>query len=123
VAEISGVSEKAVYAWIDRYLAKHQIEALEDVPRSGRPLIAQKITAARIVRELRPSPLHLGYRTTVWTVGLLAQHLSQRYQCAISPFTLRRRMKSLGLSCKRPRYFYEEKDPHRTKKKGLLSEG
>jgi transposase len=122
VAEISGVSEKAVYAWIDRYLAKHQIEALEDVPRSGRPLIAQKITAARIVRELRRSPLHQGYPTTVWTVGLLAQHLSQRYQCAISPFTLRRRMKSLGLSCKRPRYFYEEKDPHRTQKKGLLSE-
>lgn len=122
VAEISGVWVQTVYEWVDRYLAEHQIKALEDVPRSGRPLIAPKITTARIVRELRLNPLHLGYRTTVWTVQLLARHLSQRYQCEISPFTLRRRMKSLGLSCKRPRYFYEEKDPHRTQKKGLSSE-
>jgi transposase len=122
VAEIAGVSEKAVYGWVNRYLSEHQIGTLEDAPRSGRPLIAQKITIARIVGELRRNPLHLGYRTTVWTVQLLARHLSQRYHSVISPFTLRRRMKAMGLTCKRPRYFYEEKDPHRTQKKGLLSE-
>jgi transposase len=122
VAEVSGVSEKAVYGWIGRYLSKHRIESLEDAPRSGRPSVAAKITPVRIVGELRRNPLHLGYRTTVWTVSLLARHLSQRYGCSISTYTLRRRMKSLGLSCRRPRYFYEEKDPHRTQKKGLSSD-
>jgi transposase len=67
---------------------------------------------------MRRNPLQLGYRTTTWTVELLADHLSHRYGCVINPHTLRRRMKAIGLKFKRPRYFYEEKDPHRIQKKG-----
>ena len=121
VADISGVSAQTVYNWVKLYLVEHKVEALEDAPRGGRPPAAARITAARILRELRRNPLKLGYRTTVWTVALLAEHLSRRYQCTIGAFTLRRRMKALGLRCKRPRYFYEEKAPHRAQKKGRLS--
>jgi hypothetical protein len=63
----------------------------------------------------------LGYHTTVWTVKVLAQHLSLSYGCEIRPFTLYRRMKAMGLRSKRPRYVYSEKDPNRTQKKGDLS--
>jgi transposase len=122
VAEISGVSARTIYNWVEFYLDQHQITALADAPRSGRPLAAGRITAARILRELGRNPMRIGYRATSWTVKLLADHLSQLYQCAISTHTLRRRMKEIGLRCKRPRYFYEEKDPHRTQKKGRLSE-
>lgn len=45
---------------------------------------------------------------------------SERYDCAIAPWTLRRRRKHLGLVCKRPRYFYSEKHPPRAQKKGGL---
>jgi putative transposase len=121
VAEISGVSAKTVYNWVNLYLDHRQVAALCDAPRSGRPPVAKRITPARILRELRRNPLRIGYRTTVWTVKLLAKHLGQVYQCAISPRTLRRRMRQSGLRCKRPRYFYEEKDPHRAQKKGRLS--
>jgi transposase len=121
VAEIAGVSLQTVYNWLSLYLDRHQVTALEEAPRSGRPLTARPITPARILRELRRNPLRLGYRTTVWMVELLADRLSQLYQCTISPDTLRRRMKQIGLRCKRPRYFYEEKDPHRAQKKGRLS--
>jgi transposase len=121
VAEISGVSVRTIYNWVGIYLDQRQITALLDAPRSGRPRAAQLITAARILRELRRNPLRIGYRATGWTVKLLAHHLSQLYECAISTYTLRRRMKEIGLRCKRPRYFYEEKDPHRTQKKGRLS--
>jgi transposase len=121
VAEMVGVSVQTVYNWVNYYLDRHRVAALEDAPRSGRPRVVKRITAARILRELRRNPLRLGYRTTVWTVKLLAAHLSRLYQCAISPHTLRRRMKAIGLRCKRPRYYYEEKDPHRAQKKGLLS--
>ncbi|SRR5712692_6756563 len=120
-AGISGVSPQTVYNWVNLYLEEHEVAALEDSQRSGRPPSAKRITAARILRELRRNPLKLGYRTTVWTVVLLAEHLSRLYQCTIGPFTLRRRMKAIGLRCKRPRYFYEEKDPHRAQKKGRLS--
>jgi transposase len=120
VALIAGVSLQAVYNWVTLYLASRQVAALKDAPRSGRPRTATPITSARILREVRRNPLRLGYRTTVWTVPLLTRHLSRRYQCNLSSYTLRRRMKALGLRCKRPRYVYEEKEPHLAQKKGLL---
>jgi transposase len=118
VAELTNACAQTVYNWLQRYLAGHQVTALADAPRSGRPLTAPQITAAHILQHLRCNPLELGYRTTVWSVTLLAAHLSRQYDCPISPHTLRRRMKAMGLRCKRPRYFYEEKAPHRAQKKG-----
>jgi transposase len=118
VAELLGVSVQSVYNWLQRYLAVHQVAALADAPRSGRPVTAPQITAADILQHLQGNPLQLGYRTTVWSVKLLAAHLSRQYHCPINPHTLRRRMKAMGLRCKRPRYFYEEKAPHRAQKKG-----
>lgn len=118
---ITGLGRSAVYNLVKRYLSAHQVEALADEPRGGRPASAAAITEARILRELQRLPLRLGYRTNVWTVELLAQHLSERYECSITPHTLRRRMKQIGLRCKRPRYVYSEKHPHRAQKKGRLS--
>jgi len=118
VAELTGVSGQTVYNWLQRSLACHQMTALVDAPRSGRPRTAPHITAPQILPPLRCTPLHLGYRTTVWSVTLLAAHLSRQYDCPIRPHPLRRRMKAMGLRCKRPRSFYEEKAPHRAQKKG-----
>lgn len=121
VSKIIDKSAQIIYHWIGAYLKNHQVESLYDARRTGRPLAAKSVTDERIIRELRRHPLRLGYNTTVWTVELLANHLSQRYGCAISPRTLYRRMKQIGLRCKRPRYVYSEKDPHRAQKKGRLS--
>jgi Transposase and inactivated derivatives len=118
VAELMSVRGQTVYNWLQRYLACHQVAALADAPRSGRPVTAPQITATHILQSLRCNPLRLGYRTTVWSVKLLAAHLSRHYDCPLTPHTLRRRMKAMGLRCKRPRYFYEEKAPHRAQKKG-----
>ncbi len=91
-AEITGLALSAVYKLVKRYLIAHQVEDLQDGERRGRPLVAPAITEARILRELRRHPLRLGYRTNVWTVELLAQHLNERYGCSINPHTLKRRM-------------------------------
>lgn len=122
VAVIMGTTRRSIYNWLQAYLEHHQISSLFDAPRSGRPFAAQQITDKRILAELRQNPLHLGYNTTIWTVSLLAAHLSERYGCDIGYWTLYRRMKQMGLRCKRPRYVYSEKDPHRTQKKGPLYE-
>ena len=118
VAAIMGTARRSIYNWLHAYLKHHQISSLFDAPRSGRPFAAQQITDKRILMELRRNPLHLGYNTTVWTVSLLAAHLSNRYGQEIRYWTLYRRMKQMGLRCKRPRYVYSEKDPHRAQKKG-----
>lgn len=121
VAKLFDKSKRVVYYWMTTYLKQHQPEVLIDAFRSGRPLTAQSITDKRILTALKHNPLKLGYNTTVWTVALLASYLSERYQCPIRPFTLYRRMKQMGLRCKRPRYYYSEKDPNRAQKKGRSS--
>jgi len=121
VALIAGVSLPTVYTWVTRYLTSRQVVTFQDAPRSGRPRTATPVTPGRILREIHRNPLQLGYRTTVWTVPLLTCHLSRLYQCTFSSYTLRRRMKAVGLRGKRPRYIYEEKEPHRAQKKGLWS--
>jgi transposase len=121
VAKLFDKSKRVVYYWMTSYLKQHHPEAFIDAFRSGRPLSAQSITDKRILTALKHNPLKLGYNTTVWTVALLASYLTERYQCSIQPFTLYRRMKQIGLRCKRPRYYYSEKDPNRAQKKGRLS--
>jgi transposase len=118
VAEITGAKPAAIYDWVQRYRRTHRPDRLADVPRSGRPQAATALTDARIVREFRRDPLRLGYSTTGWTVALLAKHLGRKYHCPISVYTLRRRMRALGLRWKRPRYVYADKDRHRAQKKG-----
>ena len=120
-ARITASSQRAVYQWVGRYSRRRQADILFDLPRSGRPLVASALTAARIKRELARDPLRLGYSATQWTVALLASHLSQRYNCSIVTHTLRRRLRAMGLRWKRPRHAFTEKDPHRAQKKGRLS--
>lgn len=122
-ARLTGFSQRSLYRFVSRYLDAHQVSALRDEQRSGRPATAPQLTAARILKALARAPRRLGYRTNVWTVELLAEHLNERYGCAISPRTLRRRMRQVGLRCKRPRYVYSEKEPHVGQKKGRLSGG
>lgn len=121
VARLSGKRSQTIYNWVNLYLQNHAVESLFDCFRSGRPLSANAVTASRILSALKRDPLRLGYNTTVWTVPVLARHLSQRFGCEISSHTLRRRMKQIGLRWKRPRYVFAEKEPHRTQKKGQLS--
>jgi transposase len=118
IAKLFDKSIQIVYRWIRMYLQTHRPAALYDAPKSGRPASAQVITEECILQELRRNPLQLGYHTTVWTVALLAQHLSNCYGQQIGQWTLYRRMKQMGLRSKRPRYVYSEKDPHRAQKKG-----
>ncbi len=78
VAQIVDVTIQTIYHWVKQYLADHQVEALDERARTGRPLVAQPVTAARVLRELQRDPLRLGYNTTVWTVALLATHKDPR---------------------------------------------
>ncbi len=121
VAQVLGTSRQAVYHWRAQYRAARRPEALQEAPRSGRPRGAPSLTPARLLCTLRRNPLHLGYATTVWTVALLAHELTRRYGCALTPRTLRRRMKALGLRWTRPRYVYRQPEPHLAQKKGPLS--
>lgn len=122
VALLWDITPRIIYNWIKTYLTNHRPQSLFDKPRQGRPQVAQQITDSRILKELKVNPMSLGYFVNTWTVATLAHRLNKLYGCSISPRTLYRRMKAMGLECKRPKYFYEEKDPYRAQKKGPSSE-
>jgi transposase len=74
-AEISrrvGTSRQTVIAWRARYEAGG-IDALADLPRSGRPPVVDE--PAVIVATLNPPPARLA--VTHWSARLLANHLSR----------------------------------------------
>lgn len=121
VAQITGVSPRSVYLWVQQYLQAHRLEDLHDQPRCGRPRAAEGITDECIRRELAKGPRTLGYSATDWTVAMLADYLRRTSQCGIHERTPRRRIRALGLRGKGPRYVYAEEEPHRAQKKGRLS--
>jgi hypothetical protein len=69
---------QAVYQWLERYGRHHRIADLCAALRSWWPKQAPVLIEARILRELRRSPLALGYHALTWIVPLLARHLQQR---------------------------------------------
>jgi transposase len=118
VAALSRCPRRSLYRWLGRYRRTGRPEALQDASRSGRPRQAPILTRGRIVAELKHKPWLLGYSTTVWTVALLARQLSQRYDCQITPWTLRRRLRQCRLRWKRPRHIFCRQEPHVAQKKG-----
>src|SRR4051812_40970168 len=66
------MTRQTVIAWRSRYQAGG-IDALADLPRSGRPPVIDE--AAVIVSTLNPPPAELA--VTHWSARLLAEHLSK----------------------------------------------
>jgi len=95
-------------------------QSLSDQPRSGRPRAARQLTDRRLAAVLGRDPRRLGYRTTTWTVALLARYCAERLDCTITERTLRRRLRERGYRWKRPRYLYVERATHLAQKKGLF---
>ena len=114
------VARSSVQRWVRQYLASRDAGALGDRPRTGRPRAARQLTDHRLGAVLRRDPRRLGYRTTTWTVALLARHCAERLDCPITPRTLRRRLRECGYRWKRPRYLYTERAAHLAQKKGLF---
>jgi transposase len=67
-----GMTRQTVIAWRNRYEAGG-IDALADLPRSGRPPVIDE--SAVVVATLNPPPAELGI--THWSARLLAEHLGK----------------------------------------------
>jgi len=119
-ARLSGADRTSVHRWVGTYLHHHSAADLDDLPRSGRPREADDLDTELLELVLAQDPRTVGYQATSWTVPLLAAHLRDEYGCVMSERTLRRRLREGGWRWKRPRAFYQERDPHVAQKKGRL---
>jgi transposase len=111
------VNRSSVHRWLVQYRAGHEVTAVRDRPRSGRPRLHRPLTPQRLMAALARDPRRCGYQATTWTVPLLAHDLAAK-GLAVSPRTLRRRLHEAGFRWKRPRYVYVQRAAHLAQKKG-----
>jgi transposase len=116
VARRLRVTPRAVYHWLATYAGDRRPADLADGDRSGRPTLLTPPQRELLRQLLAGSPQDLGYPASVWTVPLLQEHLQRYTGCRPSDGTLRRELRGLGYTWKRPRYRLDP-DPERRGKK------
>lgn len=116
VAHRLRVTPRAVYHWVATYVADPQPAVLADAHRSGRPTRLAEADRDLLQELLAGKPQDAGYAATAWTVPLLQQHLLDETGQHCSEDTIRRELRRLQYSWKRPRYRLEPDPEARGKK-------
>lgn len=101
------VCRRTVYYWVEQYEAREADDTagrLSALPRSGRPRIASGVIDPLIESVIDQDPRESGYRSTVWTAGLLRQRLSEAHQLTVSQRSVSYALSRLGIRWKRPRH-------------------
>lgn len=101
------VCRRTVYYWVEQYAAREADDIagrLSALPRSGRPRTASGVIDPLIENFINTDPRESGYRSTVWTAGLLRQHLAESHQLTVSQRSVSYALARLGICWKRPRH-------------------
>ena len=103
IAAIFECDEATVRHWLARFEAEG-VDGLRDRPRSGRPPKAGAATRAALAEAVAQPPGRAGHLAGFWTVAMLTLHLTAVLGCALSPTTVRRRLRALDYRWRRPRH-------------------
>jgi transposase len=101
IATLYEVDDRTVVSWLERF-REGGVAALDDLPRSGRPRLANAAALAEATRCLDSSPEAVGGERTTWTRRLLQRHLLERFACRLSLPSVRRLIAHLGFVWRRP---------------------
>ncbi len=110
IADLYQVDARTVNTWLERYVQQGQ-EGLDDLPRSGRPRLANMAARLETERCLDRSPTDVGWERTTWTRRLLRLHLRERLGCVLSLSSMVRLIMLLGFVWRRPKLTLKESDP------------
>ena len=101
------VCRRTVYYWVEQYAAREADDLpgrLSALPRSGRPRTAKGVIDPLIDSIIDSDPRELGYRSTVWTAGLLRRHLAESHHLVVSQRSVSYALSRLSIRWKRPRH-------------------
>jgi transposase len=107
VADCLRVTRQTVYNWVVRFDERVGLEVAEraaDAARSGRPRTAAGVIDPLIEAVIDRDPRELGYRSTVWTAGLLRLHLGETHRLRVCTKSVSRALARLQIAWKRPRH-------------------
>lgn len=104
VAEVMAVTQATVYNWHARFRVAG-LEGLVDLPRSGRPSVADDAEYCRLLEEtLDKDPPQLGYAFNIWTVKRLRDHLEKETGKRLSDERFRLLLKEKDYRYRRPKH-------------------
>lgn len=119
IALLYEVDARTVGAWLARF-REAGAAGLDDLPRSGRPRLANPAAQAEAIQCLDGSPSRFCVSRTTWTRGLLARHLRERLGCMLSLSSVTRLIRRLGFVWTRPKLITRGQDPLAEERETLI---
>lgn len=110
VAELFGQGRRTVQYWVKRF-EKEGFAGLRETSRPGRPSALNEQLRQSIGKDLRRSPLQLGYSQAIWDGKLLSHHLAERYGVDLGLRQCQRLFRQLGFRRRKPRPIISKADP------------
>lgn len=120
IGRLYQVDERTVCVWVERYRAQG-VAGLDDLPRSGRPCLANMAARLEAKRCLEASPVEAGFERTTWTRRLLGRHLRERMGFALSKSSVQRLIARIGFVWRRPKLTLKESDPQAEEREALMA--
>jgi transposase len=110
IVKIHDTTNPTTYKWFDRFDAQGP-DGLYDQPRDGRPPKMTGKAKETLEQTLDDPPTSQGYTFTVWTAGLLREHMERELGLQVCDDTVRRTLHESGFRWRRPRWAVEREDP------------
>jgi transposase len=120
IAAIYEVDERTVLSWLERYRSAGTT-GLDDLPRSGRPRLANGAARAEATRCLDGTPGEVGAERTTWTRRLLQRHLGERLGCWLSRASMTRLIVALSFVWTRPKLTVKADDPEGAEREAAVA--
>jgi transposase len=83
VASRSGLNERSIRRWVQRY-DKQGLQGIKEMVPSGRPARLEKEQIVKLFRQIRKPPSYFGYLSERWTGKLLQHHIQHQEQVTLS---------------------------------------
>jgi transposase len=110
VIKILGFDRSCIYDWLNRF-REAGYDGLDTKKAPGSPArMTSDIDAWLKQVLLESSPEDHGYDTTLWTCGLLADLVEEKYGIQVVPETINHHLHQMGLSYQKPGYIAREQD-------------
>ncbi len=110
---------ETVWNVVKRFNA-HGLASLNDIPRSGRPLVYTEEARGQMVLAAKTQPQQLGLPYSPWTLDRLVEYVNQQLQLPVSRSQLGFILEQEGLKWYQEKiYFTESPDPQFVEKRGL----
>jgi len=110
VADMLGHSPRTIQYWVQRF-EKSGFAGLQERERLGRPTNLDEEMLEKVGKDLRNSPVELGYSQSMWDGKLLSHHLAESYDIEVGVRQCQRVFHKLGFRRRKPRGVIANADP------------